>query len=61
MDEFIIMDIRLQYAMQLLTKYGKTVSEVAFESGFEDASHFSRCFRKQFGVSPTSVKNQMIA
>ena len=51
-----IMEKRLNHAMHLLTNLGKTVGETAFESGFENASHFSRAFRQQFGVSPASVK-----
>jgi AraC-like DNA-binding protein len=52
---------RLNYAMYLLSNAGKTVSEAAFESGFENPSHFSRSFRLYFGVPPTSVKHRMIA
>lgn len=32
-----------------------TVTDVAFRWGFSDASHFSRAFKQEFGVSPTSV------
>lgn len=47
---------RLHYAKHLLTKAGKTVSDAAFESGFESSSHFSRAFSKQFGSPPSSIK-----
>jgi AraC-like DNA-binding protein len=52
------MEKRLNHAMHLLINMGKTVSEAAFESGFESASHFSHSFRQRFGTSPVSVKNQ---
>ncbi|MCR6480531.1 AraC family transcriptional regulator [Variovorax sp. ZS18.2.2] len=29
-----------------------SVSEIAYRNGFGDASHFSRCFRSQFGTPP---------
>ena len=29
-----------------------SVTEIAFESGFEDVSHFSRVFKERFNVSP---------
>jgi len=49
---------RLHHASHLLTNLGKTVAEAAFESGFENASHFSRAFRQRFGTSPLSMKQK---
>jgi len=34
------------------------VSEVAFSWGFNDATHFSRSFKEQFGLSPRDWKQQ---
>ena len=53
-----LMGKRLNHAMHLLSNLGKTVGETAFESGFENPSHFSRAFRQHFGVTPASVKQQ---
>lgn len=53
-----ILEKRLNHGLHLLTNMGKTVSEAAFESGFESPSHFSRSFRQRFGASPTSIKQQ---
>jgi AraC family transcriptional regulator, exoenzyme S synthesis regulatory protein ExsA len=50
-----LMEKRLNHAWHLLTNMGRTVSETAFESGFESASHFSRAFRQRFGRSPASL------
>jgi AraC-like DNA-binding protein len=36
----------------------KTVSTIAFEWGFSNATHFARVFRDYFGTSPTEVRNQ---
>jgi AraC-like DNA-binding protein len=52
-----LLEKRLNHAMLLLTNRNRTVSEVAFESGFENASHFSRSFKERFGVAPVSVKH----
>lgn len=52
---------RLQQAMHLLTNMDKTVSETAFECGFENPSHFSRIFRERFGIAPASVKQPVKA
>ena len=50
---------RLTHAMHLLSNMNKTVSETAFESGFENPSHFSRAFKEYFGIPPASVKKQV--
>ena len=51
-----LMEKRLDHAMNLLTNTDKTVSETAFESGFESRSHFSRAFHDRFGFTPSSRK-----
>lgn len=53
-----LLEKRLNHALHLLTNMGKTVSEAAFESGFESASHFSRAFRQRFGTTPATAKQQ---
>lgn len=50
-----IRSIRLQHARELLLAADKTVSEVAYEVGFNDPSWFSRAFKKEFGVTPSST------
>ena len=40
---------------ELETKAGKTVTEVSFSWGFSSSSHFSRIFRKHFGIAPSSL------
>jgi AraC family transcriptional regulator, exoenzyme S synthesis regulatory protein ExsA len=53
-----LLEKRLNLALHLLTNMGNTVSETAFECGFENVSHFSRAFHKRFGSSPASLKLQ---
>jgi len=53
-----IRSIRLKVASQLLLKKRVTVTEVAFEVGFKDLTYFARCFRQQFGVSPSAYMSQ---
>jgi AraC-like DNA-binding protein len=36
----------------------QSVSEIAFSWGFNDATHFSRSFKEQFGLSPRDWKQQ---
>src|SRR5262245_27134532 len=40
---------------ELETHAGKTVTDVAFSWGFSSSSHFSRVFRKYFGIVPSSI------
>jgi len=39
---------------------GKSVSEIAYELGFENMSYFSRLFKKEVGVSPGMFKKQIL-
>jgi len=51
-----IWQARLQNCRQELeTQPGKTITDVAFSWGFSSSSHFSRVFRKYFGVVPSSI------
>lgn len=54
-----LLEKRLNHAYHLLTNLSKNVSDTAFESGFESPSHFSRAFKKHFGISPVSAKQKM--
>lgn len=37
-----------------------SVSEIGFRFGFNDASHFSRAFKAQFGTSPARFRNDQL-
>lgn len=45
--------MRLKRAAQLLGKSQLTVSEIAYEVGFNDPRYFSRYFKAEFGVLPS--------
>lgn len=48
-----IRSIRLKQAAQLLTDSEMNISEVAYRVGFSDVDYFRKCFKKQFGVTPS--------
>ncbi|UWY27434.1 AraC family transcriptional regulator [Flavobacterium sp. TR2] len=47
---------RLDAAYYQLTEKNRKPSDVYYEIGFENLSHFSFAFKKQFGCSPTELK-----
>lgn len=47
---------RLDYSAALLGASKMNVTEIAFESGFEDVSHFSRVFKARFNTPPMSYR-----
>jgi AraC-like DNA-binding protein len=47
-----LLNVRLQHAQALLLDQRFTVEEVAEKSGFNNAIHFYRIFRKKMGCSP---------
>lgn len=49
---------RLEYAHRLLNMSEKNVNEIAYESGFENVTHFSRVFKEKFGLSPLQYRKQ---
>lgn len=49
-------DLKLADARLLLQSSDLSVTEVAYEVGFEDASYFIKLFREKYGVSPKRFK-----
>jgi len=46
-------EYRLNRALEVINLKVKTISEIAFQSGFNSTSYFSKCFQKRFGVLPS--------
>jgi len=47
---------RLQLAANELLYTKKSISEIAFDCGFNDSNYFAKAFSKQFGKSPTAYR-----
>jgi AraC-like DNA-binding protein len=52
---------RLDFAKQLLDTSSKNVNEIAYDSGFESSTHFSRVFKEKFGLAPLQYRKQSMA
>ncbi len=55
-----ILKKRLQAAYKILSETSKKVGDVCIETGFEDMAHFSKAFKKEFGLSPSEIKNEIL-
>lgn len=47
-------EIRLERAKELLAAGGRSVTQVAMETGFASSQHFAGAFRRRFGRTPSS-------
>jgi len=48
---------KLDYSLKLLEMPAKSISEIAFESGFSTASSFNKVFKKYLGTTPSGYRN----
>ncbi len=53
----LISSIRLNLAKELILSKADTISEIAYKTGFSNPSYFSKCFKKEFAISPSDLKN----
>lgn len=52
--------IRLARALWLMEYSPKSLSEISYECGFADASHFSRTCREAFQASPSDIRSELL-
>jgi AraC-like DNA-binding protein/mannose-6-phosphate isomerase-like protein (cupin superfamily) len=51
-------EVRLSNACKLLQENKRSVSEICFDSGYNNLSHFNRQFKKVYAVSPLAYARQ---
>jgi len=56
----LIREIRLKNALKLIEIQKGSISEIAYESGFNNPSYFSKCFNKKFGILPSDYANSIV-
>ena len=49
-------NMRLKHGRWLLTHTTRSVTQIAYDCGFADASHFSRSFRQHFNTVPSALR-----
>src|SRR6185437_12243517 len=55
-----IIEYRLNYAIQQLVQTDKPISEISFESGFGDVSHFYKMFKTKMHMSPLNYRKKFM-
>ncbi|MRT93715.1 AraC family transcriptional regulator [Ancylomarina sp. 16SWW S1-10-2] len=53
-----LLDIRIGHAARSLVETEKNISEICFESGFNNISNFNRSFKKLEGCTPREFRSQ---
>lgn len=57
----VYLGLRLDHARKLLRSTGMKITEIGLASGFGSSSHFSRCYRERFGLSPRQDRKVRIS
>ena len=53
-----VIQYRIKYALSMLRYSDKSIADIADETGFTDASYFTKSFKAQFGMTPKEYRNQ---
>ena len=54
----LITDIRLELGKELLEKSQLTISEIAFQTGFNNPKYFTQNFKKKYHKLPSKFRNE---
>ena len=52
--------VRAEHCAELMRTTSKSLTEIAFEGGFESQRSFNRVFKEHFGVSPSEYKKGLL-
>lgn len=53
-------DIRIKNAAELIKKNEYNMAQIAYMVGFNDSHYFSKCFKQQYGITPTEYKDKWL-
>ncbi|MCM1483474.1 MAG: substrate-binding domain-containing protein [Muribaculaceae bacterium] len=54
----LIRNIRLKHAREQLLTTSRTISEIAYESGFSTPAYFTKCYREVYGETPSELRER---
>lgn len=52
----LISSIRLNTAREFILTTDESIADIAYKTGFSNPSYFSKCFKKEFDVSPSDIR-----
>jgi AraC-like DNA-binding protein len=52
----LIQEFRLRKSLKFLKQHSKTISETAYDLGFNSPAYFAKVFRKRFKITPTHFR-----
>ncbi len=52
-----LQNVRMQHAMEKLEQTDESITQICFDVGFNDSTHFSRTFKKTLGVSARAYRS----
>ena len=55
-----IREVRLKNALKMIEEQKGSISEIAYGSGFNNPSYFSRCFFKKYGIQPSEYAHKIV-
>ena len=53
-----IRNVKLKYACAMLARHDRPIAEVAYATGFSSPKYFTRCFKEEFGLTPSEYQQQ---
>ncbi len=56
----VIKNVRLEESARMLADPELTVSEVGRRAGFKNMSYYSKCFRREYGVTPDAYRKNIL-
>ncbi len=56
----LISSVRMYRAKELLRNRNFNISEVAYQVGFSSPSYFSKCFKEEFGTTPSAYVQKVV-
>lgn len=52
-----IRNIKMKQACRMLTEHELSISEIAYALGFTNPKYFTKCFKEEFGMTPTEYQS----